>query len=333
LARLQAGHTLRAMTQFESLKARVRGVLAFPITPYGADGQIDLDAVQVNARWLPDAGIDAVVAPSGTGELFGLSPAECLDVVRATVTAIAGRIPVIASVGFGPRVAAELARGSEAAGADAILVLPPYYATPDPAGLLDYYREVAAATGLGVMPYARDAAVFTPEGVEQLARDLPNLIAFKDGRGDLRLFQRIRERVVERLGLERLVWLAGAGDDLVAPYFALGAEGYTSSLACFWPEASVELLRLARAGDALELAQFHQRVVRPIYELRYRRRGYEVAVMKAAMELLGHRAGGARPPLGNLSQAERAELAEILKRLEVPTAADRTRRAALLVSA
>ena len=139
------------------------------------------------------------------------------------------------------------------------------------------------------MPYARDAAVFTPEGVEQLARDMPNLVAFKDGRGDVRLFQRIREHVIERLGEERLVWLAGAGDDLVAPYFAVGAEGYTSSLACFWPEASVELLRLARAGDRVELAQFHQRVVRPIYELRQRRRGYEVAVMKAAMELLGHR--------------------------------------------
>ena len=94
------------MTQFDLLKARLRGVLAFPITPYAADGCVDLDAVRANARWLPDAGINAVVAPSGTGELFGLSPEECLDVVRATVEAIGGRIPVIASVGFGPRVAA-----------------------------------------------------------------------------------------------------------------------------------------------------------------------------------------------------------------------------------
>jgi 5-dehydro-4-deoxyglucarate dehydratase len=321
------------MTQFDLLKARLRGVLAFPITPYAADGRVDLDAVRANARWLPDAGINAVVAPSGTGELFGLSPEECLDVVRATVDAIGGRIPVIASVGFGPRVAADLASGAEAAGADAILILPPYYATPDPTGLLEYYAEVAAATALGVMPYARDAAVFTPEGVEQLARDLPNLVAFKDGRGDVRLFQRIREHVVERLGQDRLVWIAGAGDDLVAPYFAVGAEGYTSSLACFWPEASVDLLRLARAGNVNELLRFHTRVVRPIYALRQRRRGYEVAVMKAAMELLGHPAGVARPPLGNLSQTERAELAKILTRLQVPTAADRAFSAQAALSA
>jgi 5-dehydro-4-deoxyglucarate dehydratase len=307
----------------ELLKARVRGVLAFPITPFAADGSLDVEAVRANASWLPDAGIDAIVAPSGTGELFGLSPAECVAVVRATVEAVGGRIPVIASVGFGPRVAADLARESEAAGADGILVLPPYYGTPDPVGLVEYYTAVARATSLGVLPYARDAAVFTPEAVEQMARDMPNLIAFKDGRGDVRLFQRIREHVVERLGAERLAWLAGAGDDLVAPYFAVGAEGYTSSLACFWPEASVELLHLARAGDRDELARFHSEKVRPIYDLRQRRRGYEVAVMKAAMEILGHRAGPVRPPLGNLKPAERAELAEVLARLGVPTAASR----------
>jgi 5-dehydro-4-deoxyglucarate dehydratase len=311
------------MTHPEMLKARVRGVLAFPITPFAADGSVDLDAVRANASWLPDASIDAIVAPSGTGELFGLSPEECLDVTRASVEAIGGRIPVIASVGFGPRVAADLAYAAERAGADGILVLPPYYGTPDPSGLVEYYRAVAAATSLGVLPYARDAAVFTPEGVEQLARDIPNLIGFKDGRADVRLFQRIREHVVERLGVERLVWLAGAGDDLVAPYFAVGAEGYTSSLACFWPEASVELLRLAREGDRMEMAEFHTRMVRPIYDLRQRRRGYEVAVMKAAMELLGHRAGPVRPPLANLRPAERAELSDVLARLGVPTAAER----------
>src|SRR6185369_5176292 len=115
-----------------------------------------------------------------------------------------------------------------------------------------------------------------------------------------------------------------------APYFAVGAEGYTSSLACFWPEASVELLHLARSGDREGLGRFHSRVVRPIYEMRQRRRGYEVAVMKAAMELLGHPAGIARPPLGNLLANERAELAEILHRLQVPTAAERTEQRTLL---
>jgi 5-dehydro-4-deoxyglucarate dehydratase len=246
-------------------------------------------------------------------------------VTASTVQAVEGRIPVIASVGVNARIGADLARRAEAAGADGVLVMPPYYATPDPQGLLDYYREIADATSLGVMPYARDAAAFTPDLIERLAQRVPNLIAFKDGRGDVRIFQRLREHVVETIGPHRLVWLAGVGDDLVAPYFAAGAEGFTSSLACFWPEASAELYRLASTGDFERLRAYHERVVRPFYELRQRGRGFEVSVMKAAMELLGHPAGPARPPLGMLSERDRADLRVILERLHIPTAADRAR--------
>ena len=314
-------------TSPEQLKARLRGALAFPITPYKADGSVDLDGVRRNAAWLPGTGLVAVVAPSGTGELFGMSPDECVAVTRATVDAIDGRLPVIASVGFGPKVAADMAREAEAAGADGILALPPYYGQPDNDGLIAYYRAVGEATSLGMMPYARDAAAFTPALVEQLARAVPNMVAFKDGRADVRLFMRIKEHVDEKLGAERLVWLGGVGDDLVAPYFSAGAVGFTSSLACFWPEASVELYRLASSGDYEGLARYHRQVVRPFYEMRQRKRGFEVSVMKGAMEILGHPSGPPRAPLGQLTDADRADLRALLKALDVPTAADRARTA------
>src|SRR3989442_13188305 len=115
-----------------TLGPRLRGVLAFPITPYAADGTVDLDAVRANARWLAASGMHALVAPSGTGELFSLTPEECAAVVRATVEAAAGRGPVIPGVGFGPRVAAELARQAERDGADGTLVLPPSSPPPGP---------------------------------------------------------------------------------------------------------------------------------------------------------------------------------------------------------
>ncbi len=306
-----------------ALAPLLRGALAFSITPYADDGSVDLGAVRQNAGWLAGSGVQALVAPSGTGELFSLTPDECSAIVAATVQAAAGRLPVIAGVGFGPRAAANLARRAESDGAQGMLVLPPYYAHPDPDGLVEYFREVAAATSLGIAIYARDSVSLTPPQLERLAREIPNLIAFKDGRADVRLFQRLREHVSERLGAQRLVWIAGAGDDMVGPYFAAGAEGFTSSLACYWPEASLELLRLARAGDFRELARFHERAVRPFYDFRQRRRGFEVAVMKAAMELLGHPAGPVRPPLADLSAAERAELRAILERLRVPNAASR----------
>ena len=305
------------------LGALLRGVLAFPITPYAEDGSVDLDAVRANAAWLAGSGMHALVAPSGTGELFSLTPDECAAIVEATVEAADGRVPVVAGVGVGPRVAADLARRAERAGADGVLVLPPYYAHPDADGLLAYFREVAEATALGIAIYARDSVSLTPPQLERLAREIPSLVAFKDGRGDVRLFQRLREHVSRELGTSRLAWLGGAGDDMVGPYFAAGAEGFTSSLACFWPEASLELYELACAGRFAELARYHDRVVRPIYDLRQRRRGYEVSVMKAAMEILGHPAGPVRPPLADLVPAERAELRAILVRLRVPSAASR----------
>lgn len=302
------------------LKKHLRGALAFPITPYASDGSVDLDAVRQNVSWLPDTGITAIVSPSGTGELFGLSQEESSAVVSETVRAVDGRIPVIASVGFGPAAARQMAEHAERVGADGILVLPPYYGQPDAHGLFHYYAEVADATSLGVIPYARDSAAFTPELVERMAVELPNLVAFKDGRGDVRLFQRIREHVIERVGEDRLDWLAGVGDDLVAPYFASGAVGFTSSLACFWPEASVELYRLASAGDFAALRKYHGRNVRPFYELRQRGRGFEVSVMKAAMEILGHRAGPPRPPLGRLSEHDLTDLRQLIENLGIPTA-------------
>lgn len=306
-----------------ALMPALRGVLAFPITPYAEDGSVDVAAVRRNAEWLARSGVHALVSPSGTGEMYGLTPDECDSIVDATIEAVAGRVPVIAGVGFGPRLGARLARRAEAAGADGILILPPYYAHPDPDALIDYYRGIAESTSLAVTVYARDNVRFTPAMLERLTRETPNLVGFKDGHGDVRLFQRLRAHVRERLGPDRLVWIAGAGDDMVASYFAAGAEGYTSSLACFWPEASLELLRLARAGDYAELARFHERAVRPFYELRQRRRGYEVSVMKAAMAILGHPAGGTRPPLGEVTDDERHELRRILERLAVPDANSR----------
>ena len=312
----------RAQRRPADLVPSLRAALAFPITPFAADGSVDLEAVRANAAWLAESGVGAIVTPSGTGELFALTPDECAEITRATIE-VSGAMPVIAGVGFGPRVAADLAARAEANGAAGIMVMPPYYAQPDPAGFIAYYRAVAEAASLGIVPYARDAAAFTPPLLERLAREVPSVVALKDGRGDVRLFQQLREHVVGHLGADRLLWLAGVGDDLVGPYFAVGAEGFTSSLACFWPEASVELYRLASGGDFAGLSEFHRRVVAPIYALRQRRRGYEVAVMKAAMELLGHPAGPVRAPLVDLAAEEREELRQVLEGLGVPTAARR----------
>lgn len=307
----------------DDMKAHLRGALAFPITPFTADDEVDLDGVRANADFLATSRVAAIVAPSGTGEFFSMTPAEIDAVLAATVEAVDGRKPVIAAAGFGPKIAAAQAAFAERAGASAVMVVPPYYGKPDPDALLDYYARIADATSLAIIPYARDAAEFTPAMVRKLAERVPSVVAFKDGRGNVRLFQQIREHVIGALGADRMVWLGGTGDDLLAPYFAAGAEGYTSSVACFWPELSAELHDLASSGDFAGLRAKHDAFIGPLYELRQRRRGYEVSVMKAAMELLGHPAGPARPPLATPTDAEVAELKALLDRFEIPTADSR----------
>jgi 5-dehydro-4-deoxyglucarate dehydratase len=182
----------------------------------------------------------------------------------------------------------------EKAGADCLLVLPPYYSNAPEEGLFDYYQAIAHASGLPLMVYSRDWAVFSPQMVARLAERLPTLLAWKDGQGDARKYQRIMSHVGDRLA-----WLGGIGDDCVPAYFAIGVQAYTSSISNIAPKVSLQLAEAGLARDFTRLDQLMRRYVHPLYTLRDRMRGYEVSVMKAAMEILGIPAGPVRPPLTN----------------------------------
>jgi 5-dehydro-4-deoxyglucarate dehydratase len=133
------------MDPFE-LRSKLSGVIAFPITPFNTDLSLDLAGLRENLDRLLAHPVRAVVAAGGTGEMYSLTPAEHLQVIRATVEAVRGRAPVIAGVGFGYRLGTDLASAAEDGGADGILAFPPYYTNADDEGLLDYYRAIGAAT-------------------------------------------------------------------------------------------------------------------------------------------------------------------------------------------
>src|SRR5580693_2409423 len=153
----------------EELRAKLRGVIAFPITPLERDLSLDIPGLRKNLQLLMENRPAAIVAAGGTGEMYSLTPAEHLEVVKATVEEVHGRIPVIAGTGFNLPIAIELAQQSERAGADAILALPPYYPNADEEGLANYYAEIGRATPLGLIIYSRDWLNPSPAWVEQLA--------------------------------------------------------------------------------------------------------------------------------------------------------------------
>src|SRR5262245_7666313 len=113
------------------LRQRLQGVISFPVTPFKPDLSLDLDGFRRNLSSLLRHPIAAIVTPAGTGELYSLSPAEHLEVLKTAVQETAGRVPVLTGVGFNPPIACELARQAAAAGADGILAFPPYYPSPD----------------------------------------------------------------------------------------------------------------------------------------------------------------------------------------------------------
>ncbi|HEY7180406.1 MAG TPA: 5-dehydro-4-deoxyglucarate dehydratase [Blastocatellia bacterium] len=295
----------------EELRAKYGGVIAFPVTPFRDDLSLDLEGLRHNLTQLINHSVSAVVAAGGTGEMYSLTPSEHAQVIETTVEIVNGKTPIIAGVGFNRALAVEMAKCSDAAGADAILALPPYYPQADEEALIEYYRAIGGATDLGLLIYSRDWVNFSPAQVERLAAKIPTLVAWKDGQADLRRLQ----MVIDRVG-DRLHWIGGAGDDMVPGYYSIGIRTYTSSIATVAPKLSLALHDAAANGRAEELSQLMSDCVTPLYALRARRKGYEVSAMKAMMDMMGLRGGPVRPPLPDVRAEEREELRAMLDKWE-----------------
>jgi len=203
-------------------------------------------------------------------------------------------MPVVAGTGFNVPIGSDMARRVARAGAEYLLVLPPYYGSSPEQGLFAFYEEIGRATELPMLVYSRDWAVFSPQQVARLCDRVPTLGGWKDGQGDGRRYQRIMQ-----FNGDRLAWYGGLGDDCVPTYFAAGVQAFTSSISNISPKVSLALAEAGLARDFARLDGLMKTYVHPLYAIRERMKGYEVAVMKTAMEILGMPAGPVRPPLAN----------------------------------
>ncbi|QWB26413.1 MULTISPECIES: 5-dehydro-4-deoxyglucarate dehydratase [Streptomyces] len=290
------------------------GPLFFPVTAYGPDGSVDLDAYRTHVRRGVEAGAAAVFACCGTGEFHALTPEEFERCVRAAVEATEGRVPVVAGAGYGTALAVRYARLAEAAGADGLLAMPPYLVVAGQEGLLRHYREVAAATALPVIVYQRDNAVFTPETVVELART-DGIIGLKDGLGDLDLMQRVISAVRSEVPGDFLYFngLPTAEQTQLA-YRALGVTLYSSAVFCFAPELALAFHQALGNGDERTVEKLLDGFFRPFVELRAQGRGYAVALVKAGVRLRGLDVGEVRPPLHEPTEDHVKQLAELIER-------------------
>ncbi|MBG31186.1 MAG: hypothetical protein CMI31_14490 [Opitutae bacterium] len=283
------------------------GVIGFPVTPFHGDYCLNSEGFRDNLEFMLEEPFTAFVAAGGTGEMYSLARDVYINLVADAVEVAGDRLPVIAGVGYGSRIAVTMAAKAAGAGASALLVLPPYYPNAAFEGLLAYCKTIGNATNLPLIIYTRDWVNLTASQAEQLAEEVTTLAAWKDGQGELRNYQRIQAR----LG-DRFTWLGGVGDDLVGGYYGIGIRRFTSSISSIAPKLSILLHETGAASDTAALEKLTKEHVLPLYNLRARRKGYEVSAMKALLELAGKAGGPVRPPLVDPRPEEIDELKAIL---------------------
>jgi 5-dehydro-4-deoxyglucarate dehydratase len=288
------------------------GLLFFPITPYTAEGDVDLAELAAHVKRGLDAGAGGVFVACGTGEFSALEPGEYGDVVAAAVETVGGRVPVFAGAGGPVRTARNFTDRAAAAGASGVLVLPPYLTEATGRGLEAYVRA-ATSDDLPAIVYNRANARFSESSAVAVAR-LPQVIGFKDGVGDLDLMSRIVRSVRDALGDEPFFFFNGmpTAEATQRAYRAIGVPLYSSAAFAFAPAIALAYYDALERGDEAALAELERSFYHPLVRLRQQGAGYAVSLIKAGVELAGHRSGGVRPPLAEVLPEHKAELERIL---------------------
>jgi 5-dehydro-4-deoxyglucarate dehydratase len=288
------------------------GLLSFPVTHTTSDLAFDEAGYREHLQHLAQYDVAGLFAAGGTGEFFSLTQPEVSTVLRATVEEVGAATPVMGAAGYGTSIATAMARQAEADGADGILLLPPYLTEVPRQGLYEHAARVCASTSLGVVVYHRANARYDAATVARLAEEFPNFIGFKDGVCDIDLLATLNAT----LG-DRLVYIGGlpTAETYALPYLELGVTTYSSAIFNFAPRWATEFYAAVRAGQRDSVRDMLRDFVVPYIAIRDRQAGYGVSIVKAGLTAAGRPAGPVRPPLVDLTDAELAELTDLVKKV------------------
>ena len=291
------------------------GVLFFPVTPFTESGDVDTERLAQHVANGVDAGPGGVFIACGTGEFHALDASELRTIVRTAVDVIGGRVPVYAGAGGSIAQATAFARAAADAGADGLLLLPPYLVEMPQAGLVDYTRAVTDATDLPVIVYNRNNARYTETSAVQVAQ-LDKVTGFKDGTGDLDQVARIVRAVTDALATtgKPFQFFNGLPTAEVSQqaYRAIGVTLYSSATFAFAPELALAFYQALETGNEPLTAALLREFFHPLVRLRDTVPGYAVSLIKAGVALEGIDAGAVRPPLVMPTADDIAELRAII---------------------
>jgi 4-hydroxy-tetrahydrodipicolinate synthase len=273
------------------MSGRFGSVLTAMVTPFDAEGRVDLDTAARLARWLVEKGNDGLVITGTTGESPTLTDAEKIDLWSAVAAAVT--VPVVAGAGtYDTAHSIELTKAAESVGVAAILAVCPYYNRPSQAGIEAHMRAVAGATALPVMLYdipGRSGRKIESATLLRLAREVPNIVAVKDAAGDPAASARLLAEAPD--GFE----LYSGDDPLTLPLLAVGASGVVGVATHWASEVFAELVRSFDAGDPATALECHRRLLSSFAFETSDENPYPVPA-KAMMRELGFPVGPPRLP-------------------------------------
>ncbi len=292
-----------------SITPALVGPIGFPVTPWREDLSLDEGALKVHTKRMLDAGLEALCFCGSNGEQHALDLTDYERICEAAGEAAGNRAYLIFGAGQSWRIACRQASLARRAGAHAILCIAPYMGDENEPGLADYYRGVADSAGISVILYQTKWSGVLPLSLLERLADVQNIRMVKDENGNLSHYLNVRRHFGDRFG-----WINGMAEPFVPSYWNLGIETFTSGLACFMPHVTLRIRDLAQEGKFDDVNAVLDDVVVPMYELRNRRPGYKVSMIKTAMSLAGIEAGSVRPPLIPMDAVDKEDLRSLMAR-------------------
>lgn len=297
-------------TPAELSSALRKGLLSFPVTPFHQDLSLNTTKLAEHLDWQSSYDVAGLFVAGGTGEGFSLTLEENRAVVQTAVQNVRKGVPILGSAIGNTAQAVEFARSAEEAGADGLLLLPPYLTETTQEGLRAHAAAVLEATSRGVILYNRANGIYAAETVESLAESYPHLIGFKDGVGDFEQLARITVA-----NGDRLFYLGGlpTAETYAASLLKMGMSTYSSAMFNFVPEFALEFFNDVHADNASGIKDKLKKFVLPYLDIRHRGNGYGVSIVKAGLRSIGRDAGPVRPPLKDVTAQEQQTLDDLVQ--------------------
>jgi len=281
-------------------------LLTAMVTPFDINGNIDFQKTSTLIDYLINHGTDALVVAGTTGESPTLSYEEKIALIKHTVKEVAGRVPVIAGTGSNNTAASiKLTKQAEESGADAIMLVVPYYNKPSQEGLYQHFKAIAESTKLPIMLYNVPGRSVVNLDVDTVVRlsELPNIVAIKEASGNL-------DAMAEMISKTKDEFVLYSGDDaLTLPILSIGGVGVVSVASHIIGKEMQAMISSFVEGDYLSAAKQHQKLLPIIKQLFTAPNPVPV---KTALQIRGLDVGSVRLPLIPLTNEERNQLTKII---------------------